>query len=307
MLLPQEAIYQSYTFKQDVKEFGYNTEFKELSFSKGNRNYNRILKTLQEVTLPNPSSFVYNKLTLEELKSLIKEILIKILGPSYSSKIDYLNSLLNVTNTSEMYDSVLEEEKQGKDFILKRIHINRQLATIQVASTSHEYIHALLSPYNGQSYNRVLSNIHYKELLSILTEYLVIYDLSELLKDLSIQSKLSMIRAKHNQDHAIEHNAVEKLKVTCNTLRLNPQTVADLRMYFDYEAHNSFGYIISDIYARRLFELYKDDPQHLLTIIRQIIKGESSINHLLHHYDISLTNIPTLETFNKEIERIRIK
>ena len=46
-------------------------------------------------------------------------------------------------------EEFLEEEVVGNEFIPKRIHINRQLATIQVASTGHEYIHALLSKYKG--------------------------------------------------------------------------------------------------------------------------------------------------------------
>ena len=182
MLLPPEAIQQAYDFKMDTKRFGYDTSFKELSFSKGNKNYNRILKKLEEITLPDPSIFTYSTLTLDELKSLLSEIMIKILGEHHTSEIEYLNSLLYPTRTSEMFDSILEEEIVGHDFIPKRIHINRQLATIQVASTGHEYIHALLSKYKGHNFNKVLTNIHYNELLSILTEYIIIYELSQMLK-----------------------------------------------------------------------------------------------------------------------------
>ena len=39
MLLPPEAIQQAYNFKMDAQKYGYDTSFKELSLSKGNKNY----------------------------------------------------------------------------------------------------------------------------------------------------------------------------------------------------------------------------------------------------------------------------
>lgn len=305
MLLPPEVIQQAYDFKMDAKRFGYDTSFKELSFSKGNKNYNRILKKLEEITLPDPSIFTYSTLTLDELKSLLSEIMIKILGEHHTSEIEYLNSLLYPTHTSEMFDSILEEELKGNDFIPKRIHINRQLATIQVASTGHEYIHALLSKYKGHNFNRVMTNIHYKELLSIITEYIIVYELSTMLKDDKLREKHSIIRAKHDKDQATEHTASESIKGKLNKAKLDRQTIEYFRLYFDYEAHNSFGYILSDIYSRRLLTMYQDDPKTLLTIIRHIIEGQKSIQDLLKHYDLSLTNIPTIETFNQELSLLK--
>lgn len=305
MLLPPAAIQQAYNFKIDAKTHGYDMTFNELQFSKGNRNYTRILKKLEEISLPDPSLFRFNKLSLDELKTLLTEIMIKVLGDNHTSEIEHLNGLLYPTQTSEMYDSILEEEVVGTEFIPKRIHINRQLATIQVASTGHEYIHALLSKYKGKDFNRVMSNIHYKELLSILTEYIIVYELSDMLKDSSLREKHSIIRAKHDKDQSTEHNATESLKGKLSKLKLDRETIECLRLYFDFESHNSFGYIISDIYSRRLFSLYQDDPKTLLSIIRHIIHGEKSIQDLLKHYDLSLTNIPTIETFNQELSLLK--
>lgn len=305
LLLPPEAIQQAYNFKMDAKKYGYDTTFKELTFSKGNKNYNRILKRLEEITLPDPSLFIFQKLTLEELKSILTEIMLKVLGEDHTSEIEYLNSLLYPTRTSSMFDSILEEEIVGNEFIPKKIHINRQLATIQVAATGHEYIHALLSKYKGPNFNKVMTNIHYNELLSILTEYIIAFELSNMLKDESLQTRHSIIRAQHDKDHVTEHNATEKLKTNISKLRLDRETIDCLRLYFDYEAHNSFGYIVSDIYSRRLFSLYQDDPKTLLSMLRHIISGEKSIQDLLRHYELSLTNIPTIETFNQEINKIK--
>jgi hypothetical protein len=306
MLLPPEAIQQAYNFKMDAKTYGYDTSFRELSFSKGNRNYSRILTKLSEIALPDPSLFRYNNLTLEELKSLLTEIMIKILGDNHTSEIEYLNSLLYPTRTSEMFDSILEEEIVGHDFIPKRIHINRQLATIQVASTGHEYIHALLSKYKGHNFNKHITNIHYNELSSILTEYVIVYELSQILKDKSLREKHSIIRAKRDKDYAIEHKATDGLSAKLHKAVLDRHTLEALKLYIDYESHNSFGYILSDIYSRRLFTMYQDDPQVLLTILRHIISGEKSIQDLLKYYDLSLTNIPTIETFNTALNQINL-
>ena len=57
MLLPAEAIQQAYNFKLDAQNHGYDMDFKELQFSRGNRNYAKILKKLEEISLPNPALF----------------------------------------------------------------------------------------------------------------------------------------------------------------------------------------------------------------------------------------------------------
>lgn len=306
MFLPQEAVQQAYNFKVDAQTYGYDISFRELSFSKGNRNYNKILKRLEEVKLPNPEQFKYNNLTLEELKELLSEIMIKILGENHASEITYLNGLLHPTRTSEMFDAITEEEIVAHEFVPKRIHINRQLATIQVASTGHEYIHALLSKYKGHNFNKHLTNIHYNELLSVLTEYVIVYELSQILKDESLREKHSILRAKHDKDHALEHKAADELSTKLHKAVLDRHTLEALKLYLDYESHNSFGYILSDIYSRRLFTMYQDDPQVLLTILRHIISGGKSIQDLLKYYDLSLTNIPTIETFNTALNQINL-
>ena len=306
MFLPQETVQQAYNFKVDAQTYGYDISFRELAFSKGNRNYNKILKRLEEVKLPNPEQFKYNNLTLEELKELLSEIMIKILGENHASEITYLNGLLHPTRTSEMFDAITEEEIVAHEFVPKRIHINRQLATIQVASTGHEYIHALLSKYKGHNFNKHLTNIHYNELLSVLTEYVIVYELSQILKDKSLREKHSILRAKHDKDHALEHKAADELSTKLYKAVLDRHTLEALKLYLDYESHNSFGYILSDIYSRRLFTMYQDDPQVLLTILRHIISGEKSIQDLLKYYDLSLTNIPTIETFNTALNQINL-
>ena len=50
-----EGLCQADWFYMDSEKYGYDITFPELQFSKGTRNYNRILKRLTEINLPNPA------------------------------------------------------------------------------------------------------------------------------------------------------------------------------------------------------------------------------------------------------------
>lgn len=305
MLFPNEAIEQAYHFNLDVEKFGYDTSFKELEFSKGKRNYSRILKRLAEVNLPNPQDFIYQRISIEELKELLTTLLNKILGKDFASEIKHLNTIIYLEDTKDIFDSILEEDLQGNIFTPKKIHINRAISTIGVASTGHEYIHAILSKHKGPNFNRVLSNIHYNELLSIITEYILVYELSSLFKEEAITEKHSIIRASHDQAQALEHASSENLRFSFNKLNLDSLTAQYLKIYLDFEAHNSFSYILSDIYSRHFLNLYKEDEKTLLTIIRHILNGEKSIKDLLTYYNLSLSTKEAIDTFYKNLERIQ--
>ena len=298
----EEIMLQANFFFLDSDKYGYDITFPELQFSKGTRNYNRILKRLTEINLPNPDYFKYSTLTLPELKEYLMTILTKILGPEYKTEFENYNSLLKKSFIENPFSAALETSMNDDIVKLERIHISRQLASIQVVSTAHEYIHALLAKYNAYDYNKVLSNIHYKELLSILMEYISCYELSQILKEEKLQEKHNIIRLFTNKEHAEEHLECEKL------IPLIQKTQGainnEYKKYIAFENHNSFGYITSDIYATKLFELYQDDPKTLLLFTKRIIEGEKSIKDLLSFYNISLNNPTTISTYNKRLENI---
>ncbi len=305
ILLPQEIVLPSLDFKRDVQQFGHNIDFQELSTSKGQRNYRRVIKRLEEINLPDPNLLKYNRMSLDEFTATLEELLIKILGESKREEIKHLNGLLKPTHELTLFDSVVEEDQKGADFIPKAIHINKKLSTIQLGSVANSYVRAMLAPYKGHELNRVLSNYHYYNLLSVLTEYIAIYELSEMLKEPSLRDTQSLVRAHNDKENAIEHRNCEKLKTQVSKMKLDRGTVVDMKMCFDFEEHSSFGHIVSDIYSRRLLDMYKEDPKALLTIMRHIIHGEQSINELLKFYNVSLTNEPTIERFESDLEMVK--
>jgi hypothetical protein len=74
------------------------------------------------------------------------------------------------------------------------------------------------------------------------------------------------------------------------------------KLYSEYVNHNSYGYIVSDIYANRLLDLYKEDPKTLIDIIANIIDGDKTIKDLIQYYNLSLTDKPTIYGYNDKIE-----
>ena len=302
MLEIQEVLFQASCFYEDADKYQHDITFPELQFSKGVKNYNRILNRLQRINLPDPKQFQYTTLTLMELKEYLIEMLTKILGPEYKEQIANYNELLKVSRIQDPFDSTLEISLEHEFPEIKNFYISDRMSSIQVASTSHEYIHGLLSRYITHDYNRVLSNIHYKELLSILIEYIVCFELSNILKSDNIQEKHNIIRLFTNQQHSQEHEATQRLSKELNKL---PSFLANqYKLYVAYENHSSFGYITSDIYATRLFEFYQEDSKTLLSFMKKIIEGEKSIKDLLKHYNISLNNTETFIKYSERMEKI---
>lgn len=301
-----EMIKQTEDFEYDSKKYKYDLSYPELSFSKGNRNYNAIIKRLTTITLPNPENFKYTNLSLEELKEYLSSILNKIFDSTYSKEIEEYNSKIKLFKTSNPFDAMLETTITDSIDIpeIKHIHISDELVSIEVAATAHEYIHGLLSLYNTSRFNDVISNYHYKELLSILIEYITVYELSNLLKQNLLQNQHNIIRLSTDQAHIMASSENKALLYSNAIKGMSPSFINVYKRCVDYGEHNAFGCIISDIYSTRLFKLYQDDPKTLLNIFKSIIDGQKSIKDLLSFYNISMRDTETYITFNERLQNI---
>lgn len=294
-----ELLTKAEDFEFDTQRFNIDTRFLEYEFSRSLKNYNNITKRLKTLNLPNPNTFKYSKLSLPELKELISTILNKVFSSSYDQEIEQYHSILKLHNISNPFDAALETTYNGD---IVSIHISRELSSIEVVATAHEYIHALLAKHSTYRYNDVLTNIHYKELLSLLIEYISVYELSQLLKNEQLPEKHNIIRLHTDKEHAITNEENKKLLYS---LRKPKEPISkSLQSCLDYIDHTDFGYIVSDIYATRLFEIYQDDPKTLLSIYKSILDGEKSINDLLKYYGISLRDNNTTQSFYKRLDNI---
>ncbi|MDE5889324.1 MAG: hypothetical protein K2H20_04825, partial [Bacilli bacterium] len=200
------------------------------------------------------------------------------------------------------FKATIETDLVGDMQVPKNIFISNKCSSIQVVSTGHEYTHCLLSKYDTHLFNSIMSNVHYKELLPIIVEYIICYELSQNLKEEILEEKHQLIRLDHDKNQAEER--ASSIMLEGKIRNFNSVDAHVLRKYIEYQEHNSFGYILSDIYGIYLIELYKSDPKTLISLIKAIISGEKSINDLLSFFDLSLTNQEVLNKYNNRIDEI---
>ena len=74
------------------------------------------------------------------------------------------------------------------------------------------------------------------------------------------------------------------------------------RLYEEYTQHTGYGVIISDLYATRLLDLYKDDPIKLISMVKGVIDGDTQIKELIKHYNLSFTDKPTTCGYYEKME-----
>lgn len=301
-----EALKTACDYVDDMQKFGYNHDFTEISFNHGQKVYNRIFKTLSESQLPNPENFKYSSLTLEELKEYLLTILTKILGPNYYNQIVEYNKMLKLEKRQNPFDATLETKYQNGIWIPSCFHISKDLATIEVISTAHEYIHGLLSKYMTTNYNSVLTNIHYKEFLSILVEYITCYILSTIMPQEKLEYKQRVNRLYAEHLMTLESLETKKLAILLRQLPSTRPDVILFQKYVTFDEHKTYGYIISNIFSNRLLELYFEDEQNLLKFIRNILAGEKSIKDLIKYYNLSLSKEETTKPYQELVKSLII-
>lgn len=284
------------SYYEDIYRFKINNSFDELQFSKGKINYDRLCRRLAKIELPDPSLLPYQSITLEELISSVKEILNKLFDNAYKIDIEELLNRIILDPLPNPFDAVLEENYNGDKLLGHKIHLSDKLASIEIVATAHEIVHALLSKYYGPTYNSHLNNIHYKELLSIIVEYIVCYELSKTLHDdLSTKQRINRLY--------LNNNNIKELEQMIINLRVTPPILLPTyKLYTEYIEHTGFGNVISDVYGRRLLDLYKDDPSTLLKLVQGTIDGNKQIKDLIKFYRLSLTDKPTIYGYYDSVE-----
>ncbi len=304
MILPYDVQKQVHDFFYDIDEYNIDCQFSELKYGRGKKNYERILKRLETANLPDPSLLKYKTLSTKEIKEYVVEIMCKIFGASYRERLEQYSRLIRIYPIDNYFDSIVETDLEGENQVPKRIYISNKCFSIQVLSTSHEYTHCLLSEYSTNLYNSVLNNVHYNELLPIIVEYIVCYELSKILKEEDLENKHHIVRISHDKDQAAERK--EALLLDSKIRQVKSPDVEMIKAYIAYQEHNSFGYILSDIYAIHLLEIYKENHEFIISIIKAIIAGEKSINDLINYFNLSLGNIDIIKRYNQTIDQISL-
>lgn len=304
--IPKEV----FDFFTDLEEYNINHHFEELQFSRGKISYDKIIKKLADVELPNPMSLTYSTLSKQELTETITETFCKIFGFEYKDKIEEYNKLIRYENFENVFQADLQTDldSTGQYQQPVNVFISKQCASIQVVSTSHEYVHCLLSKYTTFLFNKVLNNVHYKELLPIVIEYIVCLELSLTLKNENLREKHQIIRIGHDKDQISELLSCRKLKqLLQREMKEKNLQESPIMKYFEYQEHNSYSYILADIYGSYLCNVYQENPKELIEIIKRIFSSEKCINDLISYFNLSLRNSEVIENYNQTINHLSLR
>lgn len=276
-------------YKRQVNSLHYDNSFREFEFSRGQRNYDEIVKRLQCVNLTAPEILLSKPLDLEEFKNYVVIILRKILGDKYEDDIRIAKSFINPKSYSIHADvKTIYKNIRGISTPCEFV-ISDNLNHIQLANVVNSEITVLLRPLY-QNFSRTIANIHYQKLPGIIATYIAIYELSKILKQEKIISDY--------EDYYIYNDSKYAKDSGKEIIDALPQyRHNDL---IDHNMHNKFSFLISDIYTTILIEKYLEDETGFLNKYKMMLEGKISIPEFLDYYGLTLKdkNI-TLKYLNK--------
>lgn len=278
-------------FLDDIKKYNIDTSYSDIEFRKARNNYNRITSLLSELKYKSPDTYKSSKIKYKELKELLIEILDLIFDGKYHKEIDSYNKELLQLSSEDLreWDNGVSYYISKDKFITTDIQISRRLTKIEVPFVAHEYIHVLLGKFQTLLHRQVLNNYHYDELLSIIIEYITSYELDNI-KFEHILDKNNLIRLNHNRNNVTEYNEVQKLKLV---EEFDEETKQDE----DFLNHILYQYLICDIYATRILDIYKGNKKDVIESIVSILDGKSSIEELKKRYNLNLGDMTTRDTY----------
>lgn len=278
-------------FLDDIKKYNIDTSYSDIEFRKARNNYNRITSLLSELKYKSPDTYKSSKIKYKELKELLIEILDLIFDGKYHKEIDSYNKELLQLSSEDLreWDNGVSYYISKDKFITTDIQISRRLTKIEVPFVAHEYIHVLLGKFQTLLHRQVLNNYHYDELLSIIIEYITSYELDNI-KFEHILDKNNLVRLNHNRNNVTDYNEVQKLKLV---EEFDEETKQDE----DFLNHILYQYLICDIYATRLLDIYKGNKKDVIESIVSILDGKSSIEELKKRYNLNLGDMTTRDTY----------
>lgn len=275
----------------DIEKYNIDTSYSDIEFRRARNNYNRITTLLSQTNYKDPDTYKTSKIKFKELKELLIEILDLIFDKKYHKEIDSYNKDLLQLSIEDLkeWDNAVSYYISKDKFITTDIQISKRLTKIEVPFVAHEYIHVLLGKFQTLLHRQVLNNFHYDELLSIIVEYITSYELDQIDNE-HLLDKDNLIRLNHNKSNIMEYNAAQRLKLV---EKFDEETKQDEK----YLNHILYQYLICDIYASRILDIYKDDKKDVIGSIIAILEGESSIEELKKRYNISLSDMTTRDTY----------
>ena len=279
----------------DIKKYNIDDSYIDIEYRKDRNNFYKIFSLLESLEFKSPEDIKSSYIKFSELKRELLEILDYLFDRKYHDEIVRCNTdlLQFSTDDTKEWDNAVGYYIANDKFVTTDIQISKNLTKIEIPFVAHEYIHVLLGKYQTLLHRRVLNNYHYDELLPIIVEYIVSYELDQIQNE-RLFDKDNLVRLNHNRNNVVEYQAAQKLKI-------KEPFDDDTKKDEEFLKHVLYQYLICDIFSTRILELYKEDKKDVLKSIMDIIDGKSSINELKQRYNIFLRDSSTKDAYIKKL------
>lgn len=280
-------------YKHQVDVLHYDNSFREFEFSRGQKNYERIIKKLQSVYIKEPIPLFSKDLDIEKFKYYVTTILRKILGEKYEDDIKIAKTFISPTTYSHLTDVATKYKDILGVSTPYEFMMSSQLNYIQIAHVINSEVRVLLKPLY-QNFSNTIGNIHYQKLPEIIATYVAIYELSNLLKNKEIISNFEDYYIYRDTQY-VQNNGKDIIDA------LPEYRHKDL---IEHKEHEQYSFIISDIYSTSLIEKYLEDEQTFLIMYMKMFEGVISVSDFLDYYGINLKEKNVTLKFLNKIEEV---
>ncbi len=281
--------FETKSFEIRLRTTKLSTEYEELNYTKSRRKYEQ----LKEEILKYDYEYKFSKTNLTEVD--VKLFLYDVLSQFFPDKRAIIKAILpliseNTSFASIEHDCVVHLDEND---IVNNIFVYGYDDPVVIPSCAKEIIDGLIAPIE----DKILSNIHYLHLPGITMEKIISKEAEKEFKQ-SIFQPMESIRLNH----------LKLILQNLDEVESYPKEIKNhilMQSALNYQQHQTFSYVISDIYATSLFEKYLEDNKQFLEIFNKFINGEYPLNILLDYYNISLKNQATVNTYQKKFQNTK--
>lgn len=280
-------------YYHQVYNLYFSNAYNEFETSRGRRNYDRIIKELKNIDIPDPNNTITKTMELDELKDYLGTLLRIILGDKYEEDIKIAKALVTPIKYSQHADvktehrTVREIEFPGT-FKVSNKHNSIQLVNIVNAEAT------VLSEKLYKNFNNTITNIHYKKLPGIIAAYIAIYELSKILQEDSLVPNYEEFCTHEDVGYAKEIGK-EIIKLMPEYRKKNVQ---------EHNEHSTFTFLLSSVYSTNLVTAYLEDEISFITKYREMLEGNISVPEYLKFYGVELRNRNTVDTYLEKIDKV---
>lgn len=271
-------------FFEEANAFGFSLKHIDMFDKQGAKNFEKIKQLALQTSATLPYSRDFTKSTLETNKKEAIAFTEEFLG---SGTAKALKTLSIEKVAMPLFDGATYFEYNGekRTILPEKIVLFRTDLSYSALSLVHENTHILFNnpaPQKG-------FHLHYNELLPILMELIATTRFEDSLQDPNLLQHYLDIRIETFRRHLEEYSQGILLRVS---------GAKDL-IPIEYSIHNSYSYVICTIYALRLFELYKKNPEIIKQLIQKAITHQITVEELLQETSTSLKDKETIKGTEK--------